>query len=564
MKVKGLCAFFFVFLIGMSFSLCGDNGVYIKAGVNADVNGSHMGADVNAEGSARVDNSSVESEGDLSLKSNFLEKEISLNGKGELGIVYSNNIVTRFNGERLEDLDFVEKRRHVFSEEEKRILNNIVRDDVQEVVEFQAGVSDGKNILKVRGTQKVNTSDGEVSVEVVSDVDLNGNVLDVSRMIRMGNKVVEEKDDELIFLRDGKLMLLQNVTDKEVLRDKLMVKSLKPLVNIERIAAPSFKSKGKFVLQVRKGCFLADSKLVFETDNYNVVYIEVESVVQLLESDCVLKIADEENKEEFIAHEEEVLKLESEEKVRELKLNRSSRDVSSPEELESYMKEEEWVIEEGKESYYQQFVTPEKVEGYVKGLDKEEIYERALSFVWMSDNVLHNRDEKWMVPLDFLENSSKLERNPISEVASDCSEQANTLVSMLRASGVPAEDVRVVLGQVNFDGDVGGHAWVELKEDGKWFVLEATSGDIYDEDVGGKIKRNGVSYNYWKYHEYPVVEVWMYYNDKYYSKEGDIDVEGWDKRAESFLEDSVLGAFEEFGLADFFLSIVEWFKGMFE
>ena len=99
-----------------------------------------------------------------------------------------------------------------------------------------------------------------------------------------------------------------------------MVKSLKPLVNIQRIAVPEFKNKERFILQIRKGCVLADAKVVFETDNYNVVSIEVESMVQLLENECILKIADEENKEEFIAHEEEVLERESEEKIKELRL----------------------------------------------------------------------------------------------------------------------------------------------------------------------------------------------------------------------------------------------------
>ena len=67
-------------------------------------------------------------------------------------------------------------------------------------------------------------------------------------------------------------------------------------------------------------------------------------------------------------------------------------------------------------------------------------------------------------------------------VASDCEEQANTLASILRARGVKAEDVRVVLGKVNFEGSIGGHAWVEVFEDGMWIPLEATSGDYWDDE----------------------------------------------------------------------------------
>jgi hypothetical protein len=158
------------------------------------------------------------------------------------------------------------------------------------------------------------------------------------------------------------------------------------------------------------------------------------------------------------------------------------------------MAEEGWEEKEGQVSPYQQFVTPDVVKDEVKGLTKEEIYEKAKSFVWVSDSVLHNSREKWMLPADFLVDTPAMEMNPVKgAIVSDCSEQANTLVSMLRASGVPAEDVRVVLGKVNFCGKVGGHAWVELKEESKWQVLEATSGPFYDEEKGEEVNRNGVS-----------------------------------------------------------------------
>jgi len=47
------------------------------------------------------------------------------------------------------------------------------------------------------------------------------------------------------------------------------------------------------------------------------------------------------------------------------------------------------------------------------------------------------------------------ETKPVrGRVASDYEEQANTLASILRARGVKAEDVRVVLGKVNFEGSI--------------------------------------------------------------------------------------------------------------
>lgn len=53
----------------------------------------------------------------------------------------------------------------------------------------------------------------------------------------------------------------------------------------------------------------------------------------------------------------------------------------------------------------------------------------------------------------------------------------NTLASLLIASGEYNESsVRVALGYVNFDGVTGGHAWVEVYEDGACFPLDATMG----------------------------------------------------------------------------------------
>ena len=73
-----------------------------------------------------------------------------------------------------------------------------------------------------------------------------------------------------------------------------------------------------------------------------------------------------------------------------------------------------------------------------------------------------------------------------------------------------------MLGQVDFEGEVGGHAWGELMWDGEWLPLEPTSGPYWDEEAGRLVSRAGTSFKYFSRHDYPQVEVWAYYNDIYY------------------------------------------------
>jgi hypothetical protein len=101
-------------------------------------------------------------------------------------------------------------------------------------------------------------------------------------------------------------------------------------------------------------------------------------------------------------------------------------------------------------------------------------------------------------------------------MVSDSESQAYTLVSLLEALGTSKSNVRVVVGEVNFSGEIGGHAWVELYQNGQWFELEATSGPYWDDDdleLGNNI---GFSYSFYKTRPYPVVEYWAYFNDRYY------------------------------------------------
>lgn len=169
---------------------------------------------------------------------------------------------------------------------------------------------------------------------------------------------------------------------------------------------------------------------------------------------------------------------------------------------------------------YQDYVTP--YDSTVKQLSdgitgKLEAYSAAVSWVWVSDMTLNGVGEKWLMPHVFLVDTPNYPTNPAKpREASDCEEQANTLVSVLLAEGIEAENVRVVLGIVDFGRGQGGHAWVEIYEDSRWLALEATSGSYYDDDSRRLVERRGLPYDYYGTHSYPVIEVWFYYNDVYY------------------------------------------------
>jgi len=171
-------------------------------------------------------------------------------------------------------------------------------------------------------------------------------------------------------------------------------------------------------------------------------------------------------------------------------------------------------------SPWQAYVTPyaADVRTYVLQLSSaEDVYRAAVSWVWVSDAVLHGQDEYWMKPAAFIADTPSMPSNPTGRMASDCEEQAYTLVSLLRALGVSADEVRVVVGAVECDpGQQSGHAWVEIWYKGAWMALEATSGPYWDEEGTRCRERQGAPYLYYLTHRYPVNEVWGYFNDRYY------------------------------------------------
>jgi hypothetical protein len=173
----------------------------------------------------------------------------------------------------------------------------------------------------------------------------------------------------------------------------------------------------------------------------------------------------------------------------------------------------------------QEYVTPyaDAVQDYLRDEDfddAEEIYETAVSWIWVSDATLNNQPDGWLTPTEFLQDTPDFDSNPVSgEIVSDCTEQANTLASLLIGSGeYDEETLRVVMGQVTSSNINGGHAWVEVYEDGEWFPVDATVGPYYDDDLEEVVYPDNyedIDFDYFRDENYSVVELWYYYNNKY-------------------------------------------------
>ena len=170
----------------------------------------------------------------------------------------------------------------------------------------------------------------------------------------------------------------------------------------------------------------------------------------------------------------------------------------------------------------QQYVTPynQSVQEYILNnqiTTAPQAYSLAVNWIWVSDQTLHGKQEEWLLPHQFIKETPDLVTNPIpGYLVSDCESQAYTLVSILEGIGMLKEDVRVVIGEVDFSGEIGGHAWIQVYENDRWFALEPTSGPFWDDDDLQLINNPGFPYNFFKNHPYPVVEYWAYFNDRYF------------------------------------------------
>lgn len=173
----------------------------------------------------------------------------------------------------------------------------------------------------------------------------------------------------------------------------------------------------------------------------------------------------------------------------------------------------------------QEYVTPyaDAVQDYLKDEDfddADEIYETAVSWIWVSDATLNDQPDGWLTPTEFLQDTPDFDSNPVSgEIVSDCTEQANTLASLLIGSGeYDEETLRVVMGQVTSSNINGGHAWIEVYEDGEWFPVDATIGPHYDDDLEEVVYPDNyedIDFDYFRDENYSVAEIWYYYNNEY-------------------------------------------------
>lgn len=245
------------------------------------------------------------------------------------------------------------------------------------------------------------------------------------------------------------------------------------------------------------------------------IELSPQEIGEVMSKECVNNIADQ-HAEEGLKH--AVLKYRNSERnqwMKEHNMEEHNRDVGE----ESSEQEAQEVTGETGTKAYTNFVDIS-----VAPSSASDAYSKSMDWVWISDQELWGSAEHWMKTSEFFD-SDELDQNPTNRLASDCSEQANTLASMIRASGVPKENVRVVLGEVKFGDKVGGHAWVEVKKDGDWVQLDPSSGDYWN---GQEVIDRSLSFDYFETHEYPVQEVWVMYNDEYYKdfRTGDGNV-GW-------------------------------------
>jgi len=262
-----------------------------------------------------------------------------------------------------------------------------------------------------------------------------------------------------------------------------------------------------------------------DTEIYAIAELTENQKNQLLQQACVKKItSDRTEAKNLISAASRTLQQETTRDVKNNKLEKSilSKDIKSKEDLVKYLKEKhgEQPVVPGQLSNYQSYVTPNdqsvgKIAQKFNG--SEAIYNYgANGWTWVSDEVLYGQAENWVMPNYFLTTTPSLPANPVpNHIAGDCEDQANALTSALRAEGQAVENVRTVLGLVNFNGQTGGHAWVEVYQDNHWIPLDATSGPYYDN--GQLVESTALPYDYFATHEFPVVERWYYYNDQYFT-----------------------------------------------
>jgi len=444
------------------------------------------------------------------------------------------------------------------------ILTNVEPQQINSV-----SLSENQNYYQIKSSQYLITNTGNVSVDISTDIDaFTGSILNSEKIIKINGKKIQENANEFFIIQDNKVKKITNIVypNKNLLREKACRFNLIPMISTEKIQRPILRNIFSFAVQVRKNHDLDFDRYLLPSstsEEYDFILVKTKELRTLLEHPLVIKICDAENLQLFTDHVKEFFNQESKEMIKKSKLKNTIFDVEP--DLTSYLNEDNWSVQPSQNSIYQQFVTPndEAIVELASSINSpEEAYELACYWVWVSDNTLNGKVEKWLKPNEFLTETPLYSNNPVKgSIASDCSEQANTLVTLLRAIGVSAEDVRVVIGEVKFEDEIGGHAWVEIWTGNGWMPLDPTSGRYYDDNAKTLVSRNEAPYSYWMYHPYPVVEVWAYYNDQYYSDKGEEIISKWsqDYQYESFIEATISVGFlalESFDIVVVFILIL--------
>lgn len=120
--------------------------------------------------------------------------------------------------------------------------------------------------------------------------------------------------------------------------------------------------------------------------------------------------------------------------------------------------------------------------------------------------VTEGNPKEWKYPKEFLAfkfDFWQLPRETIEWRKGDCEDRSILLCAMMRIAGVPASDVKVVLGVVHFPGGQSGHAWIEFKMGDTWYALESTcaSCNYFEQDL---------------YYSFYTPDIWGWFNDKEY------------------------------------------------
>lgn len=156
----------------------------------------------------------------------------------------------------------------------------------------------------------------------------------------------------------------------------------------------------------------------------------------------------------------------------------------------------------------------------------EDAYVMAVQWVYISEQKLNGIDDQWSSPHEFITTSPAYINNPVpGMVAGDCEEQANTLAAIIRAAGIPPEEVRVALGLYEIDSMERGHVWVEVYVNDRWLILDPCSGPYWDDNTGILVRRKGLPLDYYLSHKYPVQQVMVYYNDVFFIEHGENNID---------------------------------------